>query len=269
MLVGCMTGRGSSIETLGLPDVEDRPGRPALVVGWAYEDRSGWIVKNVRLDGESRPEWDERTERPVVMYLTAGTHTLQLSTAQLRDPSDRSSRSRRRYQTRPVEIELEDGYSQICVVRLEGEERRRPVVRCESREILGEEDEASYEDEDEDEDGEYEDENGDQPEPPEERVAAVEAAPAPAPGAPQGGGDEAVPDPFAGPAAPGSAEPPRQPTAPASQAPAAPAAAAVRPPPPPPPAAVAPPPPRPLSLEERVERLERQLEELRRQIGPR
>jgi hypothetical protein len=254
--LGCAGRQGSSFETLGIPEVEDRPGRSPIVVGWAHEERSGWVVRRVRVDGETMPQWNEETERPSVMYLTPGTRSLQLYTAQLRDPSDRSSRSRRRYRTRPVDVELEEGFAQICVIRLEGERRRRPNVRCESREILGEEDE--YEDEDEYGD-EYEDEEGEYGESDEGQVASAE------PASGQDGDDEDVPDPFGGPA-PSPTTTQAAPTAPASPPSASPPASTTAPP-------AAPsspePPPRRLSVEERIDRLERQVEELRRQLRQR
>lgn len=257
---GCAGRQGSSFETLGIPEPEDVPGRSPVILGWAEESREGWVISRVRIDGANAGEWDAQTERPTVMQLTPGTHELRLYTAQLRDPEDRNGATRRRYRTRPVELAVEEGVAQLCTVRVGGDRRRRPEVTCEARELAAPEEEYGDDeygdDEYEDEEGEYGDEDEYADEGPVATPApAAPASPPPAPA----GGEAGVPDPFAPPAGP--AAPPA-----AAPAPAAPPAAVPAPAPAARPAAI---PPRPLSLEERVDRLERQLEEILRRLPPR
>ena len=237
-------------------------------MGWAREQREGWTIKRVRVDGTTRAEWNEDSQEPSIFYLRPGEHEVRLSAAQLSDPGNPSSRPRRRYKVRPLEIELLEGEAQLCVIRVAGEKRRRPRVSCEAYDVGGDEeeeyaDEDEYGDEyaDEDEYGDMTDTGDDQvasapPEgtPPTEAVAPTTPALAPAPASSQPAASSsssgAVPSPF-GPAA--AATPAPQPTS-ATPAPAA--------PPSPPPATTTP--PRRLTVEERVERLERQLEEIQR-----
>lgn len=276
-LTGCAV-RGSSFETLGVPTPELRPGRSPIIVGWAREQREGWRITRIRVDEASRGEWNEESQEPAVFYLEPGEHQLQMSAEQLSDPRDSSSRARRRYRVRPIQLDLLEGEAQLCVIRLEGERRLRPRVRCEAHDTVDpEEDEYGdeYQDEDEYAEDEYEDDEYED----EEAAAMGEPArqsdeqpdttqPPPASTSTSSSSGE-VPSPFASSAAPPSARP----TAPAAAPQPAPAAASATPPAPrpapPPPTASSTQTPRRLTLEERVERVERQLEEIQRLLRER
>ena len=252
-LVGCAGRQGSSFETLGVPEPEDRPGMSPLILGWARESRDGWIIDGVRIDNRARREWNEETQRPTIFYLAPGSYEMRVSSAQLRDPRDRNSHPRRRYRIRPFTVDLETDTAQVCVIRIEGGDRRRPQVQCESREFGAPED-----DEGEMAQDEYGDEYAD-----EDEIAGEPETPAAAAEPPSAAGS-AVPSPFDTPAGP----PPREQPAADAQPEAAPTPASAQPTPAPAasPSGAS---PRPMSVEERIERLERQVEELRRQLRPR
>ncbi len=92
---GCAV-RGSSFQTIGVPTPESRSGQSPVIIGWAREERDGWIVKRVRVDGETRDEWNDETQQPTIIYLEPGEHEFRVNSAQLSEPSDPSSRTRRR-----------------------------------------------------------------------------------------------------------------------------------------------------------------------------
>lgn len=237
---------GSSFETLGVPTAEPRPGRVAVIFGWAREAREGWSIQRIRIDDQTRSAWNEETQEPLVLYLEPGEHELRLSAAQLSNPRDPTSRPRRRYRLRPYGFDLLEGMPQLCVFRLGGDERLRPRVSCEPLEPPAEENEeeemvtnSAIEDEDEepaplstpapaetsaDSDGVPSPFDAASPEPPAEDEAQPEDEPELAE-------DEPVP---------AEDEPELATPAPAEE---------------------------PLSLEERVERLERLVDEFRDQIG--
>jgi hypothetical protein len=262
-MMGCAGRRGSSFETLGIPQPEDRPGTSPVVFGWAREQREGWVIRGVRVDERSQSEWNDETQRPTIFYLEPGVREFRVSAVQLRDPGDPNSRPRRRYRIRPFRLGLEEGIAQVCVVRVEGDQRQRPRVRCEAQEPEPTYDEADqaydeygdeYAEDDEIRDEAPVDEDEEPP-----TVAAATPPPAPRPPSAEAG---EVPSPFDPPAAP-AARPPTAAPEPTPVAPPAPVAA---------PASATEPPqsrPRVLTVEERVERLERQLEELRRQMRDR
>lgn len=280
-LGGCAV-RGSSFETLGVPSPEHRPGRSPVIVGWAREDRAGWVIRRIRIDGTTRNEWNEDTQQPVIMYLEPGEHEFRFSAAQLSDPRDASSRPRRRYRIRPFQVDVLEAEAQLCVIRVQGDERRRPRINCEAYDYQREEEEEGYDeygDEyDEGYDEAYEDEDEDpQRQPPPEMVPLDQQ---------QEPEDEEVEEPAddtsaeAGETAQPSSEPvpspfetpqPSRDESPEAAQPQAEAAPTVTPPTP---TAAAEPatesrPPRPLSMEQRIERLERLVEELRREIRER
>ncbi len=116
--------RGSSFETLGVPLAQERPGKGAIVLGWASEHREGWTAKRVRVDTRTRREWTPETQSPAVIHLTPGAHTLRVYAA-LADGSQT-----RRIKIRPLAIELAEGEVLLCVMDVGGAKRRRPRVRC-------------------------------------------------------------------------------------------------------------------------------------------
>lgn len=255
-MAGC-AARGSSFETLGVPTPEPRKGRSPVILGWAREQREGWTIKRVQVDDTTRPEWNADTQAPAILYLEPGEHVFKLGAAQLSDPRDPNSRTRRRYKIRPFEVDLLEGEAQMCVVRLSDDERARPTVSCEAYGYgESEEDETAGGSEDE-----YGDEYGDEDEYGEVPPAAAEQEPAPAATAATAQAQPAPASPTApaAPAAPGTAEVPSPFGAPPTAAPAAapqpPATGA-------PPAATPPDPPRRLTVEERLDRLERQMQDV-------
>jgi hypothetical protein len=267
--LGCAP-RGSSFETLGIPAPEGRAGRSAVILGWEEEQRAGWVVQRVRVDGRARDEWSAESQQPVVLYLAPGEHRLEINAAQMADGGGQDARPRRRYRVRPMQLDLLEGEAQLCVLALGGDERRRPQLACEDYRSDG--GEAEVEDEvDEYGDDYAEDEDLPDEAPAEPRAAAPPPAAAAAPAAPP-------PAAAAAPAAPPPAAPAA--TAPASIPSPFGAAAAAAPPPvavrpaavPAPPAATDPVAgalPLRLTAEQRIERLERLVEELRRELRAR
>jgi hypothetical protein len=255
-MVGC-AARGSSFETLGVPTPEPRAGRSPVILGWAREQREGWTIKRVQVDDTTRPEWNEATQAPAIMYLEPGEHTIKLGAAQLSDPRDPNSHTRRRYKIRPFGVDLLEGEAQMCVIRLSDDERARPAVSCEAYGYgENEEESAAGGEADQDEYGdEYsdEDEVGQVPRSAEAQAPtpaataqpepAATAQPQPAPTAPATPATAEVPSPFGAAPTPGPA---------ATQPPAVGG----------PPAATPPPPPRRLTIEERLDRLERQMQDV-------
>jgi hypothetical protein len=221
----------SSFETLGVPELTLAGNESAVIVGWAREDRGNWTLQRVQIDGQGRSEWDEHSQRPAVFGVEPGVHRLRLWALQSFDRASATGRNGRRYRLRRINLQLQGGQAQLCVVRID-ENRRRPVANCEAHSL--------YEDEEELED-EYVD----------SLASAAPAATAPAEAAVPGQTAEqqgAVPSPFGGP--PQTAPPTAPPTATAE---------------PPPQTAPSPLRPRRLSLEERVERLERLVDQLQTQ----
>ncbi len=276
-LTGCAP-RGSSFETLGVPAPEDRSGQSPIIFGWAREQRSGWVIRRIRIDGRARNEWNEETQTPAVLYLSPGEHEVQLSAAQLSDPNDMNSRPRRRYRVRPFQLDLLEGEAQLCVIRLEGEERPRPRAQCETYDQVDEvdvddemdEDEIDEYDDDLDEDEDVIDEvpTRDQQVQQQGTFGATPPTPGAAPPNGQESGRPGVPSPFGSAAANAPTPPPIAPTPPVDE-PATPAAPVTPPPAPAAPPAASSSPPRRLSVEERLERLERLMEEIRRELHQR
>lgn len=129
---GCTPNVSSSFETLSVPDPELRAGRAALIIGWDREDRQGWVMNFVRVDGRTRSEWRRATQRPAVIYLDPGRRTLRLfverrSRGRSQRPTDDRSL---RYRLPPIELSLEEGEVHLCRLNVEGHDRQRPRARC-------------------------------------------------------------------------------------------------------------------------------------------
>lgn len=128
LILSCSSTTGSSFETLGVPDVSPPPSRAAIIVGWEEEQREGWVLSHVRVDGQSRSEWDRASQHPVVIYLEPGRRSVQIL-AEQRQSGGRGSVVRR-YRSKAVEFQAEERESELCVVRVAGKRRRRPRISC-------------------------------------------------------------------------------------------------------------------------------------------
>jgi hypothetical protein len=129
-LTGCAAAGSSSFETLGVPDAQPGPGRAALVLGWAVEQRAGWMIRAVEVDGRAADAWDARTQRPAVLDVPPGPRVLRLRAGILRDPRRPDSGLARRVRLRAVEIDAREGEVLLCVVRVAGQRAPRPRVTC-------------------------------------------------------------------------------------------------------------------------------------------
>jgi hypothetical protein len=114
----------TSFETLGIPEPEPIAGRAAVILGWAREDRAGWAIDRVRIDGRARPEWDAETQRPAVLYLRPGARVLKIYCS-------RGDADAQRVRPRPARIDAVADGVVVCSVRVEGDESRLPRLACE------------------------------------------------------------------------------------------------------------------------------------------
>lgn len=128
LALSCTSTTGSSFQTLGVPDVSPPPSRAAIIVGWEEEQREGWSISRVRVDGRTRSEWDQASQHPAVIYLEPGQRSVQLMAEQR--GSDPGGSAVRRYRSKAVEFQLEERLSTLCVIRIRGQRRRRPRVSC-------------------------------------------------------------------------------------------------------------------------------------------
>ena len=126
-LAACSSVTGSSFETLGVPHVSPPPGKAALVIGWEQEEREGWTVARLKVDGRTLDEWNAATQRPAVVYLEPGERAVQLLAYQNKAPGGRVVR---RYRSPTVEVVLGAAGRSICAVKVRGTRRRRPRLRC-------------------------------------------------------------------------------------------------------------------------------------------
>ena len=129
---GCVRTSPSSFQALGVPDPEVRPGRASVMLGWDREDRQGWSIDWVRIDGERLETWNDRTEAPVLLFLPPGRREVRLGTSQRRDRETVQGR-RRRYRPSPTVVEVAAGEVHLCAVRLADGRRPRPRLECMAR----------------------------------------------------------------------------------------------------------------------------------------
>lgn len=126
--LSCTSTAGSSFQTLGVPDVSPPPSRAAVILGWEGEEREGWSIARVKVDGRARSEWDQDSQHPVVIYLEPGQRSVQLLAEQRR--LERGGSVVKRYRSKAVAFQIEERTSELCVIRIAGKNRRRPRISC-------------------------------------------------------------------------------------------------------------------------------------------
>ena len=107
--------------------MEPQRGKGAVIVGWEREERDGWKIRYIRVDGNSRNEWNIDSQEPAVIHMRPGEVSLGLMAVKAKSKGS----GLRRYRSAPVTFKLEAGSTQLCVVRIRGKRRRRPRASCE------------------------------------------------------------------------------------------------------------------------------------------
>lgn len=132
-VAGCVRAPASSFETIGVPEPTPVEGRAAVILGWAREDREGWAIRSVLVDGRRVRGWEPETQVPVVMYVAPGRREIAVSVR----PAGGGEGGARPFRTRAEEVEVGAGDVLLCVARIVGRGPRRPVLRCMARVATG------------------------------------------------------------------------------------------------------------------------------------
>jgi hypothetical protein len=105
---------------LGVPQPEPQPDRAALIIGWDQEERGGWSLSRVRIDDQVRDEWSPDTQEPAVLIVEPGSRNVRLFVER------RASGLRLRMA--PISLDLAEGEVHLC--RLTASLSARPHADC-------------------------------------------------------------------------------------------------------------------------------------------